>query len=376
MAGETRKLAEYISSISFEDLPHDVVHQAKRLILDHLGIARYGATSVPGRTVLETIKLMGGNEECTIMGEAGRFPSLLAPLANGTMAYSQMIDDLYPGRAHVHPGNAVIPAALALGESGGISGTHFIAAVVAGYEVACRLADAVGRSTFELGFYGGSTFSHFGAAAAAANVLGLDDEKCCYTLGMAGEMASGLWEEGVIQSSSQPLHAGKNASNGVLAALLASNGLTAGDTILEGKKGKTGYLNVFSQEPDMGQLVDGLGSTYRLGGVGFKFHPSAGGIQPSVDATLALVEKHGVSAQNVGKITVKGNRMELTNHYNPDPKNKFAAVQSNHYCVARAITDGKLLLSSNPPKDTDGRREDSGRGWVRELQGRWPGVLG
>ena len=363
MAGETRRVAEFISKTGFEDIPSGVVHHAKRFVLDHLGIAILGATSEPGKMVTETVKLWGGKEESTIIGDAGRYPSLLAPMANGTMAYSQMIDDLYPGRAHVHPGNCVLPAALALGESRHISGKDFINAAVVGYEVACRSADAVGRSHNELFFYEGSTNIHFGAAAASAKILGLDVDRVCSALGMVGSMTCGMWEDGVIQSTAQPLHAGKASSNGVLAALLANNGLAAGDTIFEGKRGKTGYLNVFSRSPEPEYLVDGLGTSYRLEGLSYKFHAAAGGIQPSIDATIALVEKNNIVAENVEKITVKGNRIETTNHNQPDPQNIFGGVQSSFYCVSRAITDGKVLASHMLPEKLNELR-------VRELMGK------
>ena len=345
MAGETRRLAKFLAAASFADLPPEVVHQTKRIVLDHLGIAILGVTSVSGRTVVETVKMWGGKPESTIIGQEDLFPSLLAPLANGTMAYSQMIDDLYPGRSHAHPGNNVIPAAMALGEPRGISGSDFINAVVIGYEGVCRVADAAGWSTAELGFYPSANSAHFGAAAAAGKVLGLDEEKMCNALGLAGEMASGIREEGFVQSTGQPVNAGRASSNGVLAAALADNGLTAGDTILEGVEGHKGYLTIFSRDEGQDWIVDGLGSTYRVSGVGFKFHAAAGGIQPSIDATLALVRKHGVTAKDVEKIIVKGNRLELTNHNNPDPKNSFGAVQSNRYCVARALLDGQVLAA-------------------------------
>ena len=352
MAGETRMLAEFISTASFEDLPPEVVHQAKRVILDHLGIAILGATSISAKKVVETVKLLGGNGESTIIGEMGRFSPFWASLANGTMAYSQMIDDIYAARGWAHPGNAVIPAALALAESRGASGTDFITGVVVGYEGTCRATDAAGPSQNDLGFRISATNAHFGAAAAAAgaSVLGLGVEGCCHALGIAGSMASGVWEDGVVHSLAQPLHAGKASGNGVLASLLASVGLAAGDTIFEGKEGRRGYLNVFSHDSDPEQVVEGLGSAYRISRIGFKFHPAAGGISPAIDAMIALAEKHAIAAQDVEKITVKTHALELAHHDNPDPDTKFTAIQSNQYCVARALVDGKVLASDLEPE--------------------------
>ena len=352
MAGETRRVAEFISTTRFQDLPDDVVHDIKRCILDLLGIAVYGANSTPATKVVQTVKQLGGEQESTIIGQSGLFPCLYAPMANGTMAYSQMIDDIYPGRCHVHPGNGVIPAALALGESRRISGADFINSVAVGYEVACRAADSVGFTHSDMGFYVGSTSPHFGAAAASAKILGLDVEKCCHTLGLAGLMVSGLWEDGIIQSMAQPFHAGKAANAGIMASFLASNGLEAGDTIFEGQRETHSYVSIYSQDPDANQLVDGLGTTYRLKKTGFKFHAAAGGIQPSIDAMLALVRKHGLTAQNVESITVRGNRLE-TNHFNPAPSTKTGAVQSGPYCLARALIDGKVLPRTMEPDMLD-----------------------
>ena len=350
MAGETRRVAEFISGTGFRDLPAEVVHATKRFILDHLGIAVLGAASVPGVAVVDTVRRWGGTEESTVIGQARRYPSLLAPLANGTMAYSQMTDDLYPGRAHIHPGNCVIPAVLALAEAAGADGRHLIAAIAVGYEVGCRVADATGRSHADMRFYEGSANPHFGALAGAAKAMELDTETCCHALGLVGSMASGIWEDGVIQSTAQPLHAGKAAANGVLAATLARNGLAAGDTIFEGRREGTGYLNVFSRDSGHEHLVDGLGTVYRMLGTGFKFHAGAGGIQPSVDAVIALRSKHGICPDDVEAITVRGNRIEMFNHNNPDPQNTFAAVQSSYYCVSRALIDGHLRVADMEPR--------------------------
>ena len=348
MAGETRRIAEFISATAFQHLPSDVVQYIKRCILDHFGIAVYGAKSASASKVVNTVKQLGGHRESTIIGEPDLFPCLDASMANGTMAYSQMMDDIYHGRFHAHPGNAVIPAALALGESKRISGADFINSVIVGYEVLCRATDAVGFSHNDMGFYLGATSPHFGAAAASAKILGLDTERCCHTLGLAGLMVSGIWEDGVIQSLAQPFHAGKAASAGIMASFLASNGLDAGDTIFEGQREDHSYLSTFSREPDLQALVDGLGTTYRLKHTGFKFHSAAGGIQPAINAMVTLAQKHGLVAQNVEKITVKGNRLE-SNHYNPRPDTKTAAVQSSNYCLARALIDGRVLPAHTDP---------------------------
>ena len=352
MAGETRRIAEFISTTRYQDLPPDVVHYTKRCILDLLGIAVYGAKSDPATKVVNTVKQLGGERESTIIGESDLYPCLYAPMANGTMAYSQMIDDIYVGRFHAHPGNVVVPAALALGESRGISGADFINSVAVGYELVCRAADVVGFSHSDMGFYIGSTSPHFGSAASSAKILGLDTEKCCHTLGLAGLMVSGIWEDGVIQSLAQPFHAGKAANAGIMAALLASNGLAAGDTIFEGQRADRSYASTYSQDPDLDALVDGLGTTFRLKQTGFKFHSSAGGIAPAINAMVTLAQKHGLVAQNVEKITVKGNRLE-TNHYNPRPKTKTAAVQSSNYCLARALIHGRVLPSHMEPEMLD-----------------------
>jgi 2-methylcitrate dehydratase PrpD len=337
MAHETRKLADFVSSTRYKDLPAAVVHEAKRHILDSLGAAVLGTNSEPANAVLKTIAILGGSQECTVIGHGGLSNPFNAALANGTAAYSTLMDDFYSGRGMVHPGNHVVTTALAMGEHVGIDGQSLIRSVVVGYEVSCRATDAAGISQDRMGFYAGSTNSQFGSAAAAASVLGLDQERTCHALGLAGAQVCGIKEVGVQTNMSQGFHAGKAAANGILAALLASEGLVAGDTVFESP---SGYLKMFSTDPDPNQLVSDLGAGYRIGQVGFKIYPAAAPISSTIDAAIRLHDKHHISSADIDEISVKSHRLELTSHNWPDPDKRLAALRSNQYCVAIGLLQG------------------------------------
>jgi 2-methylcitrate dehydratase PrpD len=302
-----------------------------------------GADAEPAAAVRATIARLGGAQECTVIGQAGLSSVFNAALANGTTVYSTLMDDFYSGRGMVHPGNHVVPTALAVGEFAHGNGEAVLNAVVVGYEVSCRATDAASISQDRMGFYAGSTNSHFGSAAAAASLIGLDADRTCSALGLAGAQVCGIKEVGIQTNMSQGFHAGKAAGSGILAALLAGDGLVAGETVFEGVGG---YLKMFSSDPDPGQLVDHLGDDYRITRVGFKLYPAAAPISSTIDAAIRLHDKHHIAPEDIDKIVVHSHRLEMTNHNWPDPDKRLAALRSNQYCVVRGLLQGRV-----PPAD-------------------------
>lgn len=342
MSHETRTLAEFIATTRFSDLPHGVVHEAQRHILDTLGAAVCGSTSDSAEATRRATAHLSGTGDCTVIGRRARSNPFNAALTNGTAAYSTLMDDFYSSRGFVHPGNHVIPAALAMGEHLSSGGAALITAVVVGYEVSCRVADAVGDSQDEMGLYMGSTNPHFGAAATAASLLNLEGERVCHALGLAGAQASGIKERGLVMNISQAFHAGHAASSGVLSGILAAEGLCAGDTVFEGANG---YLAVFSRDADASQLVDGLGSAFRLGQVGFKLYPAAAPMAASIDAAITLQRQHHLHPSMIDAVTVRTHSMSLRAHDRPSASERLEALRSTQYCVARGLIYGQLSPS-------------------------------
>ena len=183
--GITTELAQFTAAIRLDRLPPDVVKRARFLVLDLVGNivrARHDAESTP--SFLAAVRAMGmaaGNSG--VFGDAARYTPAGAAFLNGALAHSLDFDDTHAAGS-LHPGAPVIPAALAAGEMVGASGADVLAAIVAGYEMTCRIALALPAGEhYDRGFHPTATCGAFGAAAAAARVFGLTAEQVEGALG-------------------------------------------------------------------------------------------------------------------------------------------------------------------------------------------------
>src|SRR5713226_1567996 len=227
----TRTLAQYISGLSYRDIPEEVVSHIKFCLIDSLGCALFGSTLPWGKIITSFAKEMGKGKGALIWGDGAEVPSTSAPLANGTLIHSFEMDDLHRVGV-IHPGAEAIPAADALVRRiGNVDGKRFLTAVVAGYEVGCRVAMTGGASQLRRGFHPTATSGTFAAGAAAAKLLGLDPLKTLHTLGIAGTQAAGLM---AAQHASmvKRMHPGRAAQAGVYGALLAAKGFPGIEDIL------------------------------------------------------------------------------------------------------------------------------------------------
>ena len=194
MADETATLAAYVADLKFEDIPHEVRERAKVLTLDFLGSAiraRRDAESTPSLLkTLEALALDAGGES-TVFGDSKTWTPAVAALLNGALGHSLDFDDTHAD-ASLHPSAPVVPAAFAVGELVGASGREVLTAIVAGYEVCCRLGQALDpTSHYARGFHPTCTAGTYGAAAAAAKLFGLSKEQIVAAFGVSGSQAAG-----------------------------------------------------------------------------------------------------------------------------------------------------------------------------------------
>jgi 2-methylcitrate dehydratase PrpD len=251
----------------------------------------------------------------------------------------------------LHPGAAVIPAALACAERYRASGSRLLAAIVVGYEVCSRVAEAAGRSHHARWDTTG-TCGAFGAAAAAGKVLGLDDVEMCWALGHAGAHASGLRQVREDGAISRPLYAAKAALTGLLAALMAKCGFGGPVRILEGEQG---FLKTMSSEPALEALTDRLGERYRICEVSMKPYPSCKHSHAQVDAALEIAAEPGFDPDRVRAVRVRTYETAVkaaitsTGGGGKYPRSPSEAFRSSPYCVAVALQKGRLGLRDFRP---------------------------
>jgi 2-methylcitrate dehydratase PrpD len=297
----TRQLAEFCHNLSYRTLPPEVVDRARYFCLDYLAVAVRGSLSDSSQPLYRLTAELGGGAGSTVLGRGARAAFPYAALANGAAAHSIELDDTHQGGS-IHLGVSVFSAALAVAEHAQASGQEFLAAVVAGFETAARLAMALRpKEHYTRGFHPTATCGVFGAAVAAAKLLGLSGSQLLSALGIAGSQASGSMEFLTDGAWTKRLHPGWAAFSGIHAALLAREGFIGPTTIVEGKDG---FLKAYSLNPDPGKVMDGLGVDFQIVQTAVKPHACCRYTQAPIDATLAIVKEHNVRPSDVRSVTV------------------------------------------------------------------------
>jgi 2-methylcitrate dehydratase PrpD len=336
-------IADYAVKEQTSKLPKEAIHHAKRAVID------WYASLLPGSRVAPAVQLEQALADELDHGSArlasGRRASLrAAALINGSAAHAVEFDDIWRNAVY-HPGAPVIAAALAIAQSRNASGEAFLRAVIVGYEVSTRIGEAVMPSHYKY-WHTTGTVGCFGAAAAAATLLGCNREQFMNAMGTVATFAAGLQQAFRSEAMSKPLHAGRAAEAGVLAALGAAKGVTGVHDMLEGE---VGFGAAMSVKPDWTQATKGLGSHYNITQVTFKNHGCCGHTFPSLDAVIELRNKHKLAAKDIAKIriaTYQGG-LDVVNNYKPE--GDYQAKFSLPYVAAHALIHGSVRLNAFEP---------------------------
>jgi 2-methylcitrate dehydratase PrpD len=328
----TALLADWSTALREHGPPPEIAELVKGLILDFVRAAVIGTDTPWGAAAREVALAEGAPGAATVLVYGDRLAPGAAAFANGCFAHAADIDDTHVG-AMLHPGAAVLPAALATAQTVDASGRELIAAIVAGYEAAIRIALAVQPSHFHQGFQATGTCGSFGAALAAASVLGLDAGATAGALGVAGSSAGGLAQFYYSGSTVKRIHAGLAARNGVLAALLARAGIEGPHDILEGE---AGFGRAYADGLQAFAVADGLGEEFRMQALTVKPHATSARVQAAVEAVLRLMAEHGTAAADVRRIEVGIPSVIAGRLTQSDPPDTSAAQMSLPFAVALA----------------------------------------
>jgi 2-methylcitrate dehydratase PrpD len=283
--------------------PH-VSREARHRILDTLAAMVSGARLKPGEMAIRFARAQGGVAEATIPATDIRTSAITAALVNGMFAHADETDDFEPV-TKAHPGCAVLPAALAMAEREGRSGTELLSAVTLGYDVCCRFLLALGPDRVRASHRSAEgTSSTFGSVAAAASLARLDEKGMRYALSYAAQQVSGIWSwvrdaEHVEKAFD---FSGMGARNGVTAAIMAQMGFTGVWDVLDGEHNA---LEALSTDPHPEEMVSELGSRYFVTETAIKPFSVGYPIQAPLDAFLILQRAHGLSVDNVMRIVLR-----------------------------------------------------------------------
>ncbi len=302
---ETRKLAAFCAGITLGDLPREVVEKAKLCILDYLANV-YGSLELDAvAKVVSYVRSLGGPKTATALGCGFKTGIHQAAFVNGVTAEAiEAQDGLRFGGNHA--GTAVIPAALALAEESGLGGKEVLEAVVAGYEAANRIAAAVHPGHTLSGFLPTGTCGAFGAACAAARLMGLDEQGMLNALGNAGYVLPlSMGEQLMGGYTVKIIQGGQAAACGLTASGLARAGITGAPYVLEGSELSGGFVQItINGESAPGKITDGLGSHYTLMDVYFKPYTACRHTHGAAQAVLELVREDRVDPREVEGVDV------------------------------------------------------------------------
>ncbi len=343
VAAPTREVASWITNLRHADLPERTRQVVRCAILDTAGCGVYGYSTPWAQMLLKWAQSGAGKaQQATVWGD--RAPSLRtadAALVNGTAAHAFELDDYH--NAKLHAGAVVVPAALALAEKLDANGEQLVTAIAAGYEVMIRSSLALNPSAARLrGWHITGICGPFGAAAACASLLGLNDEQTAWALGLAGTQGAGTWAFNADGTMSKRLHAGKASHSGVLAAELAALGFTGPTQIYEFKDG--GVLKAYSDASDPAPLTQGLGAVYHLDATAIKPYSCCGSTHSYIDAALELRRRLGAPWDVKRRVRVGlGNVVDVQCGFNYLPSSALNAQMSLRYVVAAALAEGQVL---------------------------------
>ncbi len=344
MAAVTHDLAAFCAAIDHDALPEAVRTRTRFLLLDLVGNivrGRHDAESTaPLLGMVRALGLAAGG--AAVFGDATRYTPAGAALLNGALAHSLDFDDTHAAGS-LHPGAPVIPAALAAAEMVGADGKTVLAAIVAGYEVTCRLAVALPAGDhYDRGYHPTATCGVFGAAAAAGRVFGLTAAQIEDAFGIALSQSAGSLQFLNNGAWTKRFQVGWAAMGGLAAAQLAREGFRGAGESLEGK---AGFLRAYAPNPVPERALQALGTEWELMNTAVKPYPSCRYGHAGVDAALAIRAEHGLRAEEIEGVTLglpaKG--MLLVGQplaYKQNPQNVVDGQFSGPFVIACALARG------------------------------------
>jgi 2-methylcitrate dehydratase PrpD len=335
------KLSERLTRIAFDGLPPATALKTKSAILNFLGGSLPGADAALTLSEKNIWKAQGCDGACVVIGHRDRTSPLAAAAINAAMGQVFLQEDCHE-KTLSHPGVAVIPVVLAMGQAKGANGKEIVEAVVSGYEAQGRIGKFLIRPGFpKNGLRPASFLAPFGAAAGAARVLGLPADGMLRALSIAANTAAGVMEfvnTGTPDICIQNCFAAKN---GAIAAYMAANGLTGAPTIFEGRFGLGYALLNEACTPDALALDDG----YEIDDTFIKIHPGCGHVLPTAQAAETLARSRKINPNDVERVTVGvskgGGSFPGVDNQGPY-SGTISAMMSHQFMVSAALVRGEV----------------------------------
>ncbi|MBI1912473.1 MAG: MmgE/PrpD family protein [Deltaproteobacteria bacterium] len=337
------RLADYGAGLKFSDLSSEAVHEAKRRVIDAFACALGAFSSPPAKAAMASAPRVIDGLEAYMIGSGSPTNPDYAAFVNGIMVRYLDFNDTYLSKEPAHPSDN-IPAMLAAAEAGAKNGEDFITAIVAAYEVQCRLCDA---ATLRLKGWDHVAYGSFSATLGASMLMGLSRDETVHALGISGTTSPALRQTRAGELSMWKGCAFANtARNALFSAILAKNGMTGPAPIFEGE---FGFQKVVSGPFDMPELANSKNSHYKIVDTYIKYYPAEYHSQSAIGAAIELT-KDIEDINDIESVTVStfAAAYEIigSGEEKWHPKTRETADHSLPFCVAAALMDGNIKLST------------------------------
>lgn len=346
MQTATQRVAEFVAKFELEQAPEEVIEKAKVTVLHDLGVALAGhQLAAPAFALAREFGSCADGLGARLPVDGTAVTVEWATFAAGALIHARTQDDTQLN-ALTHLGCTTLPAILALGDRRGASGTELLAAVIAGYEAASAIAKDWGARATSHGFRATSIYGPFAAAAAASRLLALSEEQTTSALGLAAAFGGGTNQTWVAGSGEWQYQVGTASRNGLVAALLASRGVTGAPDALEGAAGH--YRSFAGAGGGGADVGTELGKDWKSLTVTYKPFPICALNQVPVTAVIDLVNRHDLRADQVEEVVLALAPHEAT-YPGVDAHGPFhdvgGTLMSAPYCVAVAIQGRTIDLA-------------------------------
>ncbi|MFP4049080.1 MAG: MmgE/PrpD family protein [Desulfovermiculus sp.] len=319
----------FIHDLSWDFLPSQVQNQARRCLLDTIGVALSGRQTELSQIIYSHVREVYAGQGSSLWLDGREVSKPGAALAHGATIDALDMHDGHP-QTKGHAGAAVVPAlfaALPAHGPTGISGQEFLAALVVGYEVALRAGMALHATSPD--YHSSGAWNALGCAAVCARLLGLTREQTRHSLGMAeyhgprSQMMRCIDHPTMLKDGS-----GWGAKTGVSAAMLARSGFTGAPALTV-------------EEDAVQEIWSTLGNVWEMDNLYFKPYAICRWAQPAVEGMLLLQKKHCIAAKDVFRIEVRTFHQGvcLAGRF---PENTEQAQYSIAYPLAAAMYAGRM----------------------------------
>ena len=337
----TADMARFAAELQFEDLSPEAVFQAKRFLLDSIGCALGGYQQHDVKIALGVMEEIAGTGPCTVIGSGVQMDPVSASLLNGLMIRCMDYNDIYWKQDPCHPSD-IFPAAIAAAERTGTGGRELIVGLVLGHEFEMRLCEAAFPGIRERGWHH-ATLTAFVSPIVAGRMLHLSAEQIQHAIGISasprvtlGAVTAGKLT--MMKNTVDPLA----TQSGVFAALLAEQGYTGPEHVIDGKEG---LVHCFGPDWKLNLLTDGLGDSWRITQCGMKAFPTEALTHTPISAVLGIVKDQNLKPEEILEVHVRTTARGadiLSDPSKYDPHTKETADHSLPYVIAAAIVERQV----------------------------------